>query len=58
MLTFRDWLRNNPDDKMLYQRKKADLADKIWKHTQNYADAKTEIIQEIMAKAESNLTKS
>ena len=33
MLTFRDWLRNNPDDQMLYQRKKADLADKIWKYT-------------------------
>jgi GrpB-like predicted nucleotidyltransferase (UPF0157 family) len=53
MLKFRDWLRSNPDDKMLYQTKKVELSKKVWKYRQNYADAKTAVIQEILAKVDS-----
>jgi GrpB-like predicted nucleotidyltransferase (UPF0157 family) len=51
MLLFRDWLRENEADRELYARSKATLAQRDWKYTQNYADAKTELIQEIMSRA-------
>ena len=51
MLIFRNWLRNNPADRDLYARAKLSLAGKDWKYVQNYADAKTEVIQEIMERA-------
>lgn len=53
MLAFRDWLRTNPGDRELYARTKLALAQQAWKYTQNYADAKTAVIQEIMARAAS-----
>lgn len=52
MLLFRDWLRENAADRLLYERVKRDLARTTWKHTQNYADAKSGVIREIMARAE------
>lgn len=51
MVTFRDWLRANPEDRDLYARSKRVLARKRWKYTQNYADAKTAVIEQIMYKA-------
>jgi GrpB-like predicted nucleotidyltransferase (UPF0157 family) len=51
MLRFRDWLRAHPDDRARYEQKKRDLAARTWKYVQNYADAKTEVIGEILAKA-------
>jgi len=51
MLRFRDWLRSHPGDRDLYQAKKRELAAQVWKHTQNYADAKTEVIETIMSRA-------
>jgi GrpB-like predicted nucleotidyltransferase (UPF0157 family) len=56
MLIFRDWLRNNADDRMLYEETKRELAARTWKYTQNYADAKSEVIQEIMERARSDQT--
>jgi GrpB-like predicted nucleotidyltransferase (UPF0157 family) len=56
MLRFRDWLRNHADDRMLYEEKKRELAGRTWKYTQNYADAKSEIIQEILERARRNQT--
>jgi GrpB-like predicted nucleotidyltransferase (UPF0157 family) len=53
MLKFRDWLRGNAADRDLYARTKLDLAQKEWKYTQNYADAKTAVIEEIIARASS-----
>jgi GrpB-like predicted nucleotidyltransferase (UPF0157 family) len=53
MLQFRDWLRNNPSDRSRYQKEKRKLAARIWKHTQNYADAKSAVIRDIMARSES-----
>ena len=51
MLMFRDWLRTNAGDRELYARFKRTLAKQEWKYTQNYADAKTGVIQEILARA-------
>ena len=51
MLLFRDWLRTHPEDRALYERTKRDLAAKDWKYGQNYADAKTEVVEEIIARA-------
>lgn len=51
MIRFRDWLRTHPDDRQLYENTKLSLAAKTWKYTQNYADAKSEVIQTIMNRA-------
>jgi GrpB-like predicted nucleotidyltransferase (UPF0157 family) len=51
MLLFRDWLRNNASDRQLYERTKKELARQNWKYTQNYADAKTMVVEEILARA-------
>lgn len=48
MTRFRDHLRTNADDRALYERTKRDLAQREWKYVQNYADAKTKVIHEIM----------
>jgi GrpB-like predicted nucleotidyltransferase (UPF0157 family) len=50
-LVFRDWLRTHPDDRDLYARTKRDLATRQWTYIQQYADAKTEVVQEILARA-------
>ena len=52
MLRFRDWLRTNAADRELYTRTKRELAAREWKYMQQYADAKTAVINEIMARAE------
>jgi GrpB-like predicted nucleotidyltransferase (UPF0157 family) len=51
MLLFRDWLRSNESDRRLYERTKRELARKDWKYTQNYADAKTAVVEEILGRA-------
>lgn len=51
MLMFRDWLRTNDADRELYERTKRKLAQQTWKYIQNYADAKTEVVEEIVARA-------
>jgi GrpB-like predicted nucleotidyltransferase (UPF0157 family) len=51
MLLFRDWLRSHDPDRDLYERSKRDLAKRTWKYVQNYADAKTSIVEEIIARA-------
>jgi GrpB-like predicted nucleotidyltransferase (UPF0157 family) len=50
MLMFRDWLRSNAADRHLYARTKLALAQNEWKDVQNYADAKTVVIEEIIAR--------
>jgi GrpB-like predicted nucleotidyltransferase (UPF0157 family) len=54
MLIFRDWLRANPADRNLYARTKLALARQEWKYVQNYADAKTAVVEEIIARAQTN----
>jgi len=53
-LTLRDWLRTNEPDRELYARSKRDLASKKWKYVQNYADAKTAVIEEILERAKAS----
>jgi GrpB-like predicted nucleotidyltransferase (UPF0157 family) len=50
-LLLRDWLRTNETDRQLYARSKRELAIRKWKYVQNYADAKTEVIQAILSRA-------
>ena len=51
MLLFRDWLRTNEAERDLYLRTKRELAQRQWKYTQNYADAKSQVIEEIIVRA-------
>lgn len=51
MLLFRNWLRSNASDRLFYERTKRELARLDWKYTQNYADAKTTVIEEILKRA-------
>jgi len=50
MLVFRDWLRTHDDDRTLYERTKRELAARTWKYMQNYADAKSEIVNAILSR--------
>jgi GrpB-like predicted nucleotidyltransferase (UPF0157 family) len=50
MLAFRDWLRTHDDDRELYESSKRELAAREWKYVQNDADAKSAVVQEIMAR--------
>lgn len=58
MLAFRDWLRVHDDDRRLYEQRKRELAARTWKHTQNYADAKSQVVQEILARALGSIERS
>ena len=51
LLMFRDRLRCNAADRDHYSRTKLALAQQEWKYVQNYADAKTTVIEEILARA-------
>jgi GrpB-like predicted nucleotidyltransferase (UPF0157 family) len=51
MLAFRDHLRTNDADRELYERTKRELAIRKWEFVQDYADAKTEVVKEIVARA-------
>jgi GrpB-like predicted nucleotidyltransferase (UPF0157 family) len=51
MLRFRDWLRTHEDERALYERTKRELAARPWKHIQNYADAKGEVVEQILARS-------
>jgi GrpB-like predicted nucleotidyltransferase (UPF0157 family) len=54
MLLFRDWLRRNEADRELYAAAKRELAARDWKYVQQYADAKSEVVAEILARAEAD----
>ena len=49
LLTFRDRLRRNADDRSLYERTKRELAAREWPDMNAYADAKTEVVESILA---------
>jgi GrpB-like predicted nucleotidyltransferase (UPF0157 family) len=51
MVGFRDWLRTHGDDRELYERTKRELAARTWRHIQHYADAKTAVVEAIIARA-------
>ena len=54
MLLFRDHLRASSEDRELYARTKRELAAHDWKYVQQYADAKTAVVQAIMTRARSS----
>ena len=56
MLRFRDWLRENEADRRLYAEAKRELAGRDWKYVQQYADAKTSVVREIMDRASARLS--
>lgn len=51
MLGFRDWLRTHDDERDLYERTKRELAAREWRFIQHYADAKSEVVEGIIARA-------
>ena len=51
MLRFRDRLRADPADRELYLGTKRRLAQREWRRTQEYADAKGAVVEEILARA-------
>jgi GrpB-like predicted nucleotidyltransferase (UPF0157 family) len=51
MLVFRDWLRSHVEDRERYAAVKRELAGRRWRHVQDYADAKTEVVDDILARA-------
>ena len=51
MPRFRDWLRDHADDRERYEALKRELAARDWPDVEDYADAKTEVVEEILARA-------
>jgi GrpB-like predicted nucleotidyltransferase (UPF0157 family) len=51
MLLFRDRLRANEDERALYEKTKRQLAARSWTRVQDYADAKSEVVEGIVARA-------
>jgi GrpB-like predicted nucleotidyltransferase (UPF0157 family) len=52
MVRFRDHLRVDEMDCVLYERTKRELAARRWRYVQDYADAKSDVIADIMTRAE------
>lgn len=51
MVGFRDWLRTHDDDRDRYEATKRELAKQDWKFVQNYADAKSGVVDDIARRA-------
>jgi GrpB-like predicted nucleotidyltransferase (UPF0157 family) len=51
MLAFRDRCRTNADERRLYEQAKRELAARTWRHVQHYANAKSEVVEAIIARA-------
>jgi GrpB-like predicted nucleotidyltransferase (UPF0157 family) len=50
-LRFRDHLRADPADRALYERTKRELAAQDWTYTQQYADAKSDVVEAILLRS-------
>jgi GrpB-like predicted nucleotidyltransferase (UPF0157 family) len=51
VLDFRDWLRTHDEDRAWYEQTKRELAARRWAFVQNYADAKTAVVEAIIERA-------
>jgi GrpB-like predicted nucleotidyltransferase (UPF0157 family) len=51
MLVFRDWLRAYTPDRDRYLHAKRELAARDWEFVQDYADAKSEVVADVMRRA-------
>ena len=52
MVAFRDRLRSKPEERDLYERTKRELAARRWDFVQDYADAKTAVVEDIISRVE------
>ncbi|MGH3077670.1 MAG: GrpB family protein [Gaiellaceae bacterium] len=52
MVLFREHLRTNAADREQYTTAKRALAARDWKYVQQYADAKSDVVREVVARAE------
>jgi GrpB-like predicted nucleotidyltransferase (UPF0157 family) len=52
MLGFRDWLRADDEERDLYRDTKRELAARTWDYLQRYADAKGEVVEAIIGRAQ------
>lgn len=52
MLAFRDRLRDDADERSLYERTKRRLASRRWRHIDEYAQAKSEVVEGILRRAD------
>ena len=52
VLRFRDRLRDDDAARDRYERTKRELAALTWRHVQDYADAKTAVVKEILGEPE------
>src|SRR5262249_53270650 len=53
MVRFRDYLRQNLGERLMYEAVKRELAEQDWAFMQHYADAKGPVIEAIMSRANS-----
>lgn len=51
MVAFRDRCRASPAERRLYEETKRELAARTWRHVQHYANAKSEVVEAITARA-------
>jgi GrpB-like predicted nucleotidyltransferase (UPF0157 family) len=51
MTAFRDRLRRVPEERLRYEAAKRELAARRWRTVQDYADAKSGVVEEILARA-------
>jgi GrpB-like predicted nucleotidyltransferase (UPF0157 family) len=51
MVGFRDRLRAHPDERERYLTAKRELAGRRWRYMQDYADAKSEVVEDIVSRA-------
>jgi GrpB-like predicted nucleotidyltransferase (UPF0157 family) len=51
MVAFRDRCRSHPEERRLYLETKQALAGQVWRHVQHYANAKSEVVEAIIARA-------
>jgi GrpB-like predicted nucleotidyltransferase (UPF0157 family) len=58
LLLLRDRLRANPAERQLYEQTKRELARRTWKYVQDYADAKSEVIEGIISRARAQVISS
>jgi GrpB-like predicted nucleotidyltransferase (UPF0157 family) len=52
MVGFRGRLRTHPDELAVYLAAKRELSARAWEYVQQYADAKSEVVEAIIARAE------
>ena len=57
MLAFRDRLRSHTGDREVYLRAKRELAARRWAYVQDYADAKSSVVEAILARAQAERAK-